>query len=98
MFFLVKFMPHIITSVAVFTAIFTHYFLSKKFWQPCFIAALISTGLAYCLLLYLPIELPSDTISQSTLALKMSYFTFGSSLVLAILIGYVMKLMPRFFK
>jgi hypothetical protein len=98
MFFLAKFMPHIITSVAVFTAIFTHYFLMKKFWQPCFIAALISTGVAYCLLLYLPIELPSETITQSALALKMSYFTFGSSLVLAILIGYVMKLMPGSFK
>lgn len=98
MLLIAKYMPHIITSIAVFCAIFTHYFLIKKFWQPCFIAAFLSTAFAYCLLLMLPIELPDSTISQSKLALKMSYFAFASSLVLAILIGYLMKIMPKYLK
>jgi len=98
MLFLLKYMPHLITGAAVFSAIFTHYFIKKPFWQPCFIAAFISTGIAYVLVRTLPVNVELSNISQSTLALKTSYFAFGSSFVIAILIGYLMKLMPKILK
>lgn len=95
---LTQYMPQLVTSVAIFAAILTHYYLPRKFWQPCFIAAIISAIGGFCILVSWPIELPSDGVSQYQLAVKMSYFNFGSSFVLAILIGYLMKLMPKFFK
>lgn len=90
-----QFMPQVITAVAIFSAIFTHFIMAKKFWQPCFIAAFISTFAAYCIILYFPVELQITVVSKDIIAKKMSYFAFGSSFVLAITIGYLMKLLPK---
>ena len=98
MMLLAQYTPQLITGVAVFVAIFTHYWLPKKFWQPCFIAAIVSTLVGFLFLFYAPISLPVNVDSRYQLAVKMSYFTLGSSFVLALLIGYLMKLMPKFFK
>lgn len=95
---LAKYAPILITGLALFLAIITHYILTKKFWQPCFIAAILSTVCGYFLILFLPISFPENVISASDLAKSMIYFTFGSSLVLAIIVGYMMKLMPSLLK
>lgn len=95
---LAKYAPLLITGISLFLAIVVHYILTKKFWQPCFIAAILSTVCAYCLILFLPISFPESVISRADVAKSMIYFTFGSSLVLAIIVGYLMKLMPSILK
>ena len=95
--FISQYMPQVITGMAILVAILSHYWLQKKFWQPCFIAALLSTFIGFCFILVWPIQLPANVDSHYELAVNMSYFTLAFSFVLALLIGYVMKLMPKLF-
>ncbi len=92
-----QYTAHLITGIAIFAAIFLHWKWPKRYWQPSFLTAVITSVAAYGLLTFVPRMVNGELIHSVSYMPQTVGFAFVSSFVLAMLVGYLMKFAPTLF-
>ena len=95
---LAKYLPVLMTAASFFIAIALHWFYKASFLLPSFLAALGSSVLVFLCLRLLPLPFSAAQLEPDGIPWNVIGFSFVSSFVLAILIGYLMKYSPSLFK
>jgi len=95
--FLSQYTAHLITAIAIFAAIFTHWYWPKRFWLPCSWAAILSSATAAILFKFVPRAINGELLHEIPTILPIVGFAAVSSFVLAMLVGYLMKFAPSLF-
>ncbi|GHA15762.1 hypothetical protein GCM10008090_26690 [Arenicella chitinivorans] len=101
--FLSQYTPHLLTAGSLFVAIYLHARQSRlSFWQLSLWSAVGSAVLAITVIFFihdnylnLPVEVSALERLYAILMVCVLSFVYG--LILALLVGYVMKLAPSFF-
>ena len=96
--FLAQYTPHLITGVAIFSAILCHWAWPKRFWKPSLFCAAIASITAYLLFAFVPRQVDGNLLHEFPNLSEAIGFAFVSSFVVAVLIGYLMKFAPSLFK
>jgi len=96
--FLSQYTAHLITAIAIFAAIFTHWYWPKRFWLPCTLTAVLSTATAMILFSFVPRMINGELTRGIPHPVETIGFAIMSSFVLAMLVGYLLKFAPSLFK
>ena len=96
--FLAEYTPHLITSVAIFSAILCHWTWPKRFWKPSLLSAALSSVAAYVLFVFVPRKNEDNLVQEFSYLSEAIGFAFISGFVVAMLVGYLMKFAPSLFK
>jgi hypothetical protein len=95
--------PHLLAGASLFLAIFLHWRCPNAFWKPSLQSAGITAVLAMLVIFvlhenYLNLETASSDWIDLGKAVGLVVFSgFAYGLIVAILVGYVVKLAPSFF-
>lgn len=100
---LAEYTPHILTGASLFFSIFIHWKMHKTYWKPSFISGASTALFALFLIFFLQenylnmnsaISSPSD---WGVAGFAVAGFGFSYGFIIAVLIGYVIKVSPSFF-
>lgn len=94
---LVKFLPLLITGTSIAAAIALHWLYKKSFWLPSFLAASSSAVVSFILFKMLPKQELLMPVGVVQLAWNTIGFAFVSGFTVALLVGYLMKVVPLLF-
>jgi hypothetical protein len=93
---LIEYAPIIITGASLFIAIGLHC-MYKTILLPSFLAAICTSAVSFVCFRLIAVPTVSDTEGAAQMPWNAIVFAFGSGFVLALLIGYLMKLAPTIF-
>lgn len=100
---LAEYTPHILTGASLFLSIFIHWKAPRGYWKPSFVSAGLTALLALLLIFVLQdnyLNIDSDAVLKTDWSLPIAAVAglgFCYGLIIALLIGYVMKVAPSFF-
>lgn len=94
--------PHLLTASSLFLAIFLHARPRSGYWKASILSALLTALLAIIVIFglhqnYLQLVEPISLFDRLSVIVSVAVLGFSYGLVLALLVGYVLKIAPSFF-
>jgi len=98
-----EYTPHVIAGAALFLSIYLHWKTPKTYWRPTLVSGVL-TGLVALVLIfvfqenYLNMNVKALSLGNYWSAIVMVFcLAFCYAIVVAALVGYVIKIAPSFF-